>query len=43
MAGIVVAVAVLELELELSNVELKVELAKGSSAVLSHRGGRVIR
>lgn len=35
VAGFVVAVV--ELELELSNVELEVELARGSSAVLSHR------
>lgn len=33
VAGFVVAVV----ELELSNVELEVELARGSSAVLSHR------
>lgn len=41
VAGVVVTVAVVELEL--SNVELKVELAVGSSAVLSHRDGCAIR
>lgn len=39
--GDVVAVAVSELEL--SNVELEVELARGSSAMLSHRDDGAIR
>lgn len=38
-AGVVVAVS----ELELSNVELEVELARGSSALLSHGDRFAIR